>query len=71
MIGEGTRVRFVPAFKTKCHEFNVESDMVNGKIVSVNWEHKTFFVEYYSGGTRQIEAFKFFDIGKSVKILGR
>ena len=71
MIYEGAKVQFVPSFNAKEKFFNRKEDYITGTIYMVNWEHKTFFVRYKAGDTIQTEAFKFFDIGKSVKILGR
>lgn len=73
MIGEGMKVQFVPSFAQSKIDTPEEAwaKHVTGTIIFVNWEHRVFFVEYYAGDTRQVETFQFFDIGKSVKILGR
>lgn len=72
MIEVGTRVKFVPAIlATKFDEFYADQTKVaTGKVFLVNKEHRVFWIEFKSFGVRQVESFKFFDIGKSVKILG-
>lgn len=73
MIFEGAKVQFIPSINkwTKEGQPETQAKTVTGRIVKVNWQNRVFFVEYKSGDTIQTEAFQFFDIGKSVKILGR
>ena len=73
MIGQGVKVQFVPACLQCMHDtpLDIRDKTVTCTIILVNWENRVFFAEYESGGTRQVEAFQFFGIGKSVKILGR
>lgn len=71
MIFEGAKVQFIPAHHKWAKEGQPESPMVTGKISKVNWQHRVFFAEYKCGNSIQTEAFQFYDIGKSVKILGR
>ncbi len=72
MIGEGVKVRFVPTCLHNMHDDHAEvrRKTITGTIFLVNWEHRVFWVEYESGGTRQVEAFQFWDIGKTVKLCG-
>jgi hypothetical protein len=73
MIFEGAKVQFIPSINkwTKEGQPETPGKTVTGKITQVNWQNRVFFVEYKLGDSKQTEAFKFFDIGKSVKILGR
>jgi hypothetical protein len=71
MIFEGAKVQFIPAHHKWSKEGQPDAKAVTGKISKVNWQNRVFFVEYKSGDTIQTEAFQFYDIGKSVKILGR
>lgn len=70
MISTGAKVRFCPHFDRKEYDTPAEqrAKAVTGRISYVNWNHRVFTVEYESGGTTQVEAFKFFDIGNVVTI---
>lgn len=72
MIGIGMKVSFVPAFVPGSQNWIKPdpSEIVTGTIVYIHWEHKYFTVEFKCGDTMQRESFKFFQIGKSVKIRG-
>ena len=72
MIGIGMKASFVPAFVPGelWQKTLNPSEIVTGKIVYINWEHKYFTVEFKCGDTTQREAFKFFQIGTAVKIIG-
>ena len=67
MISVGAKVRFCPHYMRKEHDGG-NMQRITGTISYVNWNHKVFTVEYKSGDTTQIEAFKFFDIGNAVTI---
>lgn len=70
MIGEGTKVRFIPCYETtQLSPEEKASKYVTGTIVYINWEHKLFMVEY--GNPKQKESFKFWQIGNEVKLCGR
>lgn len=71
MIFEGAKVQFIPAHHKWSKDGQSDAHVVTGRITQVNWQNRVFFAEYKSGDTIQTEAFQFFDIGKSVKILGR
>lgn len=73
MIGEGMKVRFIPAFAQSKIDDEAERrrKTVTGTIFMVNWEHRLFWVEFECGGTRQVESFQFMDIGQAVSICGR
>ena len=72
MIGLGMKVRFVPMFSRSTIDTPAElrAKSVTGKIVSINWEHKHFNVEYPCGYGTQQECFKFFEIGERVSVIG-
>lgn len=72
MIGEGMKVRFVPYYAYSQIASTEENwrNAVTGTICYINWEHKYFTVEYDCGGTIQKESFKFWEIGKAVKLCG-
>ena len=70
MIAIDAKVRFY-AF---CYEDNGLKHtpvMVNGTVYAVNYAHKTFHCEYEFEGVKMRQSFKFNDIGKVVKIVGR
>lgn len=72
MIGEGMKVRFIPCV-IKDSKFTPEERRaahVTGKVVYINWEHKYFTAEYEMGGEKHKESFKFWQIGKEVKVSG-
>lgn len=73
MIGVGMKVRFVPHYDISGIESKEDNwdRAITGKVVCINWEHKHFTAEYDAGGTKQREAFKFWQIGSEVKICGR
>ena len=71
MIFEGAKVQFIPAHNKLYKDGQSAENVVVGKISKVNWQNRVFFAEYKSGDSIQTEAFQFFDIGKSVNILGR
>lgn len=72
MIGEGMKVQFVPAFlESKVLTPEERRDFTHtGTVTYINWEHRMFWVEFEAGGTKQREAFQFYDIGKQVKVIG-
>lgn len=71
MIFEGAKVQFTPSHHKWSKEGQPDAPVVTGRITNVNWQNRVFFVEYRTGESIQTEAFQFWDIGKSVKILGR
>lgn len=72
MIGEGMKVRFVPAASVGDHMgWQRKREAVVGTIVHINWQHKHFTAEYDCGGSKQKENFKFCDIGEAVIICGQ
>ena len=71
MIFEGAKVQFTPSHHKWTKEGQQNCPVVTGRISKVNWRNRVFFCEYKAGDSIQTEAFQFFDIGKSVKILGR
>lgn len=68
----GMKARFCPDFLKSCNDSKAEraAKAVTGIVSYVNWDHRVFTVEYKSGSTIQTEAFKFYDIGKSVTLYG-
>ena len=72
MIQEGKKVRFVPSINDS-KVFTTEerkSLMIPGTVSYINWEHKWFEVVFDCGGTKQLESFKFCDIGSVVEVCG-
>lgn len=72
MIGEGMKVRFVPSFARGMNDSPEElaAKTITGTICYINWEHQNFTVEFDCGGTKQKESFRFWEIGKAVKVIG-
>ena len=72
MIGEGLKVRFIPTFARNMHDTIEElaEKTITGTICYINWEHQNFTVEFDCGGTKQKESFRFWEIGKAVKVIG-
>ena len=71
MIFEGAKMQFIPAHHKWAKDGQPDAPVVTGRISKVNWQNRVFFAEYKCGNTIQTEAFQFFNIGKSVKLLGR
>jgi hypothetical protein len=72
MIQIGQRVRFVPEYM-KCKPFSYEerrTAKVTGTVVYINQAHRYFVAEFDCGNTKQREAFKFYYIGKTVRVCG-
>ncbi len=72
MIGEGMKVRFVPAFAPKADWYmpTRDGEYVTGTITYINWEHKHFVAEFDCGDSKQRESFKFSEIGERVSVIG-
>lgn len=73
MIGIGMKVRFVPSFAENA-TFTPEERMANtitGKVAWINWEHKTFGVEFPCGRDKMKETFKMSQLGEAVKAIGK
>lgn len=72
MIYVGAKVWFCPYFAISGIDTPEErkSKRITGIISFVNWKHHVFTVQYESGGTTQLESFKFCDIGQAVKVIG-
>lgn len=72
MIGEGTKVWFIPncVKDSKFTPAERKAATVTGEIVYINWEHHYFTAEYELGGTKHLESFKFCQTGKDVNISG-
>ena len=72
MIGIGMKTRFVPYCNIRDHDTDLDwrAKSITGTIVSINWEHKHFNVEYQCGSSKQQECFKFFEIGERVSVIG-
>ena len=69
MIEVGQKVRFDPMYNAMGFlALEVKGAYVTGKVVMVNEDHKWFSVEY--GNPRTRTSFKFWDIGKTVNIIG-
>ena len=69
MVEVGQKVRFDPfdAIKGFMAEDN-RGTVTTGTVVYVNKQHKWFSVEY--GNPKMRTSFKFYEIGKTVKICG-
>ena len=70
MITVGDRVKFDPfeeitGFASEC----IKGKLVTGTVVYINHEHKWFSVEY--GKPKLRTSFKFWQIGKDVKVCGK
>lgn len=72
MISVGAKVRFCPACDIGMNDTPEEraEKKITGTVFYVNRDHSVFWAEYAAGNTRQVESFKFVDIGKAVKIIG-
>lgn len=70
MICVGAKVQFCPHYMISSIDTPEErrAKCITGTISFVNWEHSLFIVEYESGGTTQLEAFKIYDIGRNVRL---
>lgn len=73
MIKIGTLVSFVPSFldSDKFTPKKRKEVTVTGIITYINWAHHYFTVQWSKEGCTWRESFKFFDIGRTVKICGR
>lgn len=71
MIRVGQKVQFDPFHETTgfASEDNRGNKLI-GTVVMVNGPHKWFSVEYECGGAKMRTSFKFYQIGKWVKICG-
>lgn len=73
MIGVGMKVRFVPSFRDSV-TFTPEerrAAMTHGKVAWINWEHKTFGVEFQCGPGKIQETFQLMDFGQAVVACGK
>lgn len=72
MIGIDMKAWFVPSFRDSAIFTPAErkAASVMGTIVYVNYEHKTFMVEFEDNGAIFKETFRFSDCGKSVRVRG-
>ena len=72
MIEIGTKVKFIPFFNDNKLLTPAErrSFATVGTVVYVNHDHKYFTAEYDCLGTKQRESFKFYYLGKMVKVCG-
>lgn len=68
MIKVGQRFRFVPHWNVSMHDDAKarKAKTVTGVVTIVNAKHRVFWCEYDHDGTKQVEAFKFQDIGDTV-----
>ena len=73
MIGAGMKVRFVPSFRDSVTLTPDERRvaMIHGKVAWINWEHKTFGVEFMCGQRKMQETFKLMDFGQAVFACGK
>ena len=73
MIGIGMKVRFIPSYDdSPC--FTPEDrrrHAITGKVAWINWEHKTFGVEFQCGKDKMQETFKMSQLGEAVTALGK
>jgi hypothetical protein len=71
VIEVGQKVKFDP-FKehTGFASEGCKGKNVTGTVVFVNEPHKWFLVEYTGVGGKQHTSFKFYEIGKAVKVCG-
>jgi hypothetical protein len=72
MIGIDMKAWFVPSFRDSVTLTPEErkAATVMGNIVSVNYAHKTFLVEFEDSGATFKETFNFSDCGKTVRVRG-
>lgn len=74
MIEIGQKVQFDPVREHKGFMPKKEKDakpkIVTATVVYVNEPHKWFTAEYNACGTKLRTSFKFWDIGKAVKVCG-
>ena len=72
MISIGTKVRFCPAHSIGGNDTPQEraAKTVTGRVFLISKRKQVFFCEYIAGGIRQIESFKFSQIGQAVKLYG-
>lgn len=73
MIGIGMKVRFVPTYdESPCYTPEERRQhTITGKVVWVNWEHKTFGVEFQCGKGKMQETFRMSSLGQEVKAVGK
>ena len=68
MVVVGQKVVFDPFWHIQNHSDCYLRGRVTGEVVEVNYGHKWFSVEYGCPAMRT--SFKFFDIGKEVRVYG-
>ena len=69
MIEVGQKMRFVPHYDVseKDGKRAIKAKSVTGVVTMVNAKHRVFWCEYDHYGSKQLEAFKFQDIGDRVR----
>lgn len=69
MIEVGQRVQFIPYWDASMHDDAKarKAKTVVGVVTLVNVAHRVFYCEYDHYGVKQVEAFKFQDIGDTVR----
>ena len=68
MVEVGQRMKFIPCwdYSSKDTAQEKKNKIITGVVVKVNAKHLIFFCEYDHYGPKQIESFKFQDIGNTV-----
>lgn len=68
MIEVGQRVQFVPYWDISMHDDakTKKEKTVTAVVTIVNEKHRVFWCEYGYHGVKQVETFKFQDIGDTV-----
>lgn len=69
MIEVGQKVRFNPFHGVRQYGLGSVNDIVEGVVHYVHPTHCWFNVKYDNGGGTQLIGFKFYDIGKTVKLV--
>ena len=69
MIEVGQRVRFIPHWDVSKFDNGKAKKLktVTAVVTMVNEKHRVFYCQYNIGGVNQVEAFKFCDIGDTVR----
>lgn len=69
MIKTGQKVMIDPFTHIRTYGLNMTGGALEGTVNFVHPTHKWFNVEYGNGDTKQLIGYKFYDIGRTVKIV--
>lgn len=69
MIKTGQKVMIDPFIHIRTYGLNMTCGATEGVVNFVHPTHKWFNVKYSSGGVTQLIGYKFYDIGRTVKVV--